>query len=255
MKTVKYLLVIALFCVNTAYAQEDEGFFSKVKGAVKATVSDAKGNFWLDLANKQYLEEKDYTSALKNYARAAARDMAQADYMLYIMYRDGEGTKKDKVTAMQHLQKAVAANYAPAQVSLAFEKLENPKSKKDNDESIKLLQKAAKQDDIIACITLYNFYSDGVIVKKDGKKATEYARMANALGAKIDVGGASQPADKDVLRQIQANLKLLGYYQGSIDGIYGPMTKKAIIDFQKAKGLKQTGQSSKELLIQTQKAL
>lgn len=255
MKTLKHLLIVVLLLATSGYAQEDEGFFSKVKSTIGSTVSDAKGNFWLDAANKQYFEDNDYTAALKNYTKAAARDMAQADHMLYLMYRDGKGTQKDFEMAMGHLHKAVAANYAPAQVSLAFEKLENAKTRKDNEDTVKLLQKAAQQEDIIACITLYDFYNEGFIVKRDSKKAMEYARMANALGADIDILAPPQLNDKDLLRQIQANLKLLGFYHGGIDGIYGPMTKKAIIDFQKANSLKQTGEVSKDLLVQTQKAL
>lgn len=42
-------------------------------------------------------------------------------------------------------------------------------------------------------------------------------------------------------KDIQAALKAAGFYAGSIDGKIGPKTKKAIIEFQKAKGLKADG--------------
>ncbi len=38
-------------------------------------------------------------------------------------------------------------------------------------------------------------------------------------------------------KKIQEALKIAGYYQGEIDGKVGPQTKKAIRDFQSAKGL------------------
>lgn len=41
--------------------------------------------------------------------------------------------------------------------------------------------------------------------------------------------------------QIQTALKNSGYYTGSIDGKMGPMTKKAIEEFQKANGLEADG--------------
>ncbi|MBQ9252028.1 MAG: peptidoglycan-binding protein [Clostridia bacterium] len=44
-----------------------------------------------------------------------------------------------------------------------------------------------------------------------------------------------------MVKTIQKKLKSLGYYSGSIDGDYGSGTKKAVIAFQKANGLKQTG--------------
>ena len=42
-------------------------------------------------------------------------------------------------------------------------------------------------------------------------------------------------------KQIQKALKNAGFYQGSIDGKIGSKTKKAIIKFQKAHGLKADG--------------
>ncbi len=42
-------------------------------------------------------------------------------------------------------------------------------------------------------------------------------------------------------RDIQTALKNAGFYTGEVDGKVGPMTKKAIEDFQKAKGLKADG--------------
>jgi len=49
--------------------------------------------------------------------------------------------------------------------------------------------------------------------------------------------GPYKPSPKD----IQAALKNAGFYAGEVDGKVGPMTKKAIEDFQKAKGLKADG--------------
>ncbi|PIP21267.1 MAG: hypothetical protein COX40_00240 [Candidatus Omnitrophica bacterium CG23_combo_of_CG06-09_8_20_14_all_40_11] len=42
---------------------------------------------------------------------------------------------------------------------------------------------------------------------------------------------------KPTVREIQTALKNAGYYTGLVDGKKGPMTKKAIEDFQKANGL------------------
>lgn len=42
-------------------------------------------------------------------------------------------------------------------------------------------------------------------------------------------------------KDIQAALKAAGFYTGNIDGKMGPKTKRAIVEFQKAKGLKADG--------------
>ena len=55
---------------------------------------------------------------------------------------------------------------------------------------------------------------------------------------------AVTPLPQDALqrtRTIQLALKQAGFYSGSIDGKTGPLTQKAVEDFQKAKGLKEDG--------------
>lgn len=42
-------------------------------------------------------------------------------------------------------------------------------------------------------------------------------------------------------RRIQARLQALGYYQGNVDAVFGPLTRDAIRRYQGAKGLPQTG--------------
>lgn len=50
------------------------------------------------------------------------------------------------------------------------------------------------------------------------------------------------PQEKqDRNKDIQRALKAAGFYSGSIDGKIGPKTKRAITEFQKAKGLKVDG--------------
>lgn len=46
---------------------------------------------------------------------------------------------------------------------------------------------------------------------------------------------------KPAVNEIQAALKNSGYYTGAVDGKSGPMTKKAIIEFQKANNLTADG--------------
>lgn len=46
---------------------------------------------------------------------------------------------------------------------------------------------------------------------------------------------------KPTATEIQTALKNAGFYSAEIDGKIGPMTKKAIVDFQKSKGLQADG--------------
>lgn len=56
-----------------------------------------------------------------------------------------------------------------------------------------------------------------------------------------NITSISQVATTSQNKQIQQKLKDLGYYFGSIDGIYGNATRNAVVAFQKANGLTADG--------------
>ena len=46
---------------------------------------------------------------------------------------------------------------------------------------------------------------------------------------------------KDDIRWAQVKLYMIGFYDGSLDGVVGPETKRAILGFQKSNSLERTG--------------
>ena len=52
----------------------------------------------------------------------------------------------------------------------------------------------------------------------------------------IYVGHRAEPPDQ-VIADVQAELKEMGYYQGEVDGLLGPMTRQALSDYQADHGL------------------
>ena len=46
---------------------------------------------------------------------------------------------------------------------------------------------------------------------------------------------------KDDIRWAQVELHMIGFYNGSLDGVVGPETKRAILGFQKSNSLERTG--------------
>lgn len=56
-----------------------------------------------------------------------------------------------------------------------------------------------------------------------------------------NITSISQVATSSQNKQIQQRLKDLGYYSGSVDGIYGNATRNAVVAFQKANGLTADG--------------
>jgi hypothetical protein len=45
-----------------------------------------------------------------------------------------------------------------------------------------------------------------------------------------------------IIASVQQELQRLGYYQGELDGTYGPMTRRALLEFQRQNGLPVTGE-------------
>lgn len=62
-----------------------------------------------------------------------------------------------------------------------------------------------------------------------------------AVPPSTEAGQAVSPDKLQRNKDIQAALKAAGLYTGNIDGKIGPKTKRAIVEFQKARGLKADG--------------
>jgi len=56
-------------------------------------------------------------------------------------------------------------------------------------------------------------------------------------------------------KEIQTALKAANFYNGNVDGKIGPKTKRAIVEFQKAKGLKADGKVGPKTLAELEKYL
>ena len=80
----------------------------------------------------------------------------------------------------------------------------------------------------------------GVETKAMPESATLTEQDATATGAKLEPLPPSGPYTPSA-KEIQLALKNAGLYAGLIDGKIGPMTKKAIEEFQKANNLKADG--------------
>ncbi|MBA2743539.1 MAG: peptidoglycan-binding protein, partial [Chthoniobacterales bacterium] len=53
--------------------------------------------------------------------------------------------------------------------------------------------------------------------------------------------GYNDLSPEQVMANVQAELSRLGYYQGAIDGAYGPQTREALLSYQQESGLPITG--------------
>src|SRR6266403_1066490 len=60
-----------------------------------------------------------------------------------------------------------------------------------------------------------------------------------AYDAPIYVGHRAEPPDR-VIADVQAELQQMGYYKGEVDGLLGPLTRRALTAYQADQGLTQT---------------
>lgn len=75
------------------------------------------------------------------------------------------------------------------------------------------------------------------------------AKKASAGSSSSSSDGTCGPGDNgEAVRKVQRRLIALGYLNGSADGDYGGMTKKAVTAFQKNNGLSQTGRVNSSTL-------
>lgn len=76
---------------------------------------------------------------------------------------------------------------------------------------------------------------------KDLKKLANYpkSRSEHKISGKTSSGQSESKREKNI--RIQKALRKAGFFKGPLNGVYGPMTRKAVRKFQKAHGIRQTG--------------
>ncbi len=98
-----------------------------------------------------------------------------------------------------------------------------------------LHSKAFKTICIILSITIITSTVGVIKVSKTGSDATEVLSKLGSRG--------------DEVRKIQTKLRSLGFFNGSIDGIYGVKTQSAVRQFQKSVGITADGIAGKKTLL------
>jgi hypothetical protein len=219
-------------------------------------IGDLRVQFFNQWADGLY-EKGDYAGAFEKYQSASDLDDGYATTQLFWMYVNGEGVRADEMQAVRMLQKAVKLGDSDAKVIMAKEMLLEPSL---HTEAVYMLLDAAEQENILAYLELALLYKHGLAVPQNMAKSQEYLRLAAAHGVDINAFETKIVAGQKLNIQaltstIQSNLAKLGFYKGKVDGITGPMTRKAISDFQQFYGYPVDTDITQTLLEQTQKAL
>lgn len=216
-------------------------------------LSGVRASFYNQWGDKLYIQ-KEYKEAVEKYKSAAELEDGYAYYRLFGMYFRGLGVPQDLQMSKAMLEKAVEYNHPSAQVAMGRILLQQGK---DTDRAITLLKLAAQQEEVLAYMHLAMAYEKGYGVPKDLAKAREYSNLASAHGMKMNQQRVESKSSnlRETTAAIQSGLKKLGFYNGTVDGMTGPMTRKAISSFQRAYGYEEDVEISPKVLKQIEESL
>jgi peptidoglycan hydrolase-like protein with peptidoglycan-binding domain len=91
-----------------------------------------------------------------------------------------------------------------------------------------------------ACSMFDGGKSSGQYSQGGSNAAGSYNTASNAAVA--GDSGTVAPVSPDMIRQVQGRLRQDGSYKGQVDGVWGPMTGRAVRDWQQAHNLSTSGE-------------
>ena len=125
-----------------------------------------------------YYSNHDYAMAKEWFEKAAANGHSEAQFLLGMMYQDGEGVKQDYVKAIEWFEKAAKNGYVNAQIFLASNYDHGYGVSQDYGKAMELYEKvAALSNGTAQYIAQYNLgymYEHGHGVSQDYTKAAEW---------------------------------------------------------------------------------
>lgn len=220
----------------------------------------------------------DYTRAAFWFGKAAANNIANAQYNLGVLYHQGLGTDADVNRAIELYQDAAKHGHPEAQYNLGIAHVEGIGVDYDPNLAASYFESASTGGIPEAAYNLGLIYENGLLGTPDRETALEWYMKAAQAGnpeAKIAVEqlGADisqmEPAAGDILNQpiepidltltpsvdrkvitaLQENLSDVGLYAGPVDGQYRDALSDAIRAYERLEGLDVTGMPSSQLLV------
>ena len=95
--------------------------------------------------------------------------------------------------------------------------------------------------DIRPCAVKIGMVSSAPLIETIAERLRFYKAENIVVDPVMVATSGSDLIASDAVRTLQQNLKTLGYYDGSVTGNFGRLTKEAVYNFQKANGLKVDG--------------
>ncbi|MGH1375505.1 MAG: peptidoglycan-binding protein [Alphaproteobacteria bacterium] len=228
--------------------------------------------------------KQDLPRAVFWFTEAGANGVANAKYNLGVLYHQGIGVKQSLDQAMALYTEAAKLGHPEAQYNLGIANIEGIGVPYDSRAAARYFEDAANKGVIEAAYNLGLIYENGLLgeVRPDEalawyKKAADQGspeaqsaleQLADSIGINVDdinrlvehsrlqnAPQGNQIAQNELLYDIQSELQTLGYYSGTVDGMNGPVTRRAIADFQRENDLDVNGSPTQELLVYLRSSL
>ncbi|HEX7777271.1 MAG TPA: peptidoglycan-binding protein [Parvibaculum sp.] len=201
------------------------------------------------------------------YEKAATQGNVKAMHNLAVIYAEGRGTRQDFTTASRWFSEAADLGLGDSQYNLAVLQERGLGVKQDLVSAYKWLSIAAKggdkgaaqkRDELAAKLDAATLAQAKVaaetwvpkrpdpVANGDLSSMGNWGRMDPDVTGSINTNAGAEAVND--LSRAQAMLMKLGYDPGSSDGLMGPRTRDAILAYQRAAGLDQTGSVSAVLL-------
>jgi localization factor PodJL len=248
-----------------------------------AAQGDAISQF---LLAQRLIGENDFTQAASLLQRAANQGLVAAEHRLSKLYERGQGVQRSPQEAVRRTERAALGGNVRAMHDLATYYTDGEVVTQSYAAAAEWFRKAADFGLVDSQFNLGVLYEEGLGVSRDPSEALywfevaarngdpEGGRRAAAVRALLPPDTAQSVAQRAVafrprasdpvangrfapepfaananaeVMDVQRALRTAGYDPGGVDGVMSQQTRVAIMRFQRANGLPETGQVSPEL--------
>ncbi|GAA5101057.1 tetratricopeptide repeat protein [Wohlfahrtiimonas larvae] len=143
---------------------------------------DHKDGDALSLQARIQMRNGNLNEAYRLFAKAAKVQHPDALFYLYLMNKEGKGTRKNKNLSMTYLKKAAELRQPEALFILGTMYLQGDELPQDKPKAFDLLNKAAKAGHIKATVNLAIMYQKGDGIDQDLSKSIQLLKIAAAQG-------------------------------------------------------------------------
>ncbi len=174
----------------------------------------------------------DPSAAAADLTRLAEGGSAEARYLLAQLYEEGTGVTQDTSRALTLYEEAAEEGFAPALNDLGFIHLQGELGQSPDPELARdYFRRAADRRHPAAMFNYAAMIDDGKVEGRGAPDAALYLYRALRGGdAKLLSLMVDEPAlfNSETRKALQRKLAQMGFYDGAIDGDYGPGTQAGI---------------------------